>query len=374
MFPLAAAVGTSNTINTQQHTTTQQQHLNITRHTAGRSHTNTLKTKPGWADHPWWYVDTWSRVKHAVTFTHELLTWVKTAHPYWNRTGGADHIWHFAHDEGACWAPSEIYNASIILTHWGRLDKDHVSGTSYYPVRGREREVKKRGRGEERGRGRGCCSLSLAQSAALHSLTVWLCSLIRAPANANTNQQQTNNNAKHQQATNKATTSTTNNKQQTNNNATTHQDNYTAEVEDDPFQPDGFTRLIGRHPCYTPGRDAVLPLFRGPERYKASPYLGAPQLERDILLFHRGRMGLGGDAPAYSRGVRQRVRACACVCCVCACACVLRAVFRLLGVCTLPCPPIALLFLSFPLLFFSGQPFPTLPPTAATTAALPPTT
>jgi hypothetical protein len=44
-----------------------------------------------------------------------------------------------------------------------------------------------------------------------------------------------------------------------------------------------------------------------PVRYKFSPYLGAPQPERDILLFHRGRMGLN-DAPAYSRGVRQRVR------------------------------------------------------------------
>lgn len=39
----------------------------------------------------------------------------------WNATGGANHIWLFAHDEGACWAPTEIYNASIILSQWGRL-------------------------------------------------------------------------------------------------------------------------------------------------------------------------------------------------------------------------------------------------------------
>lgn len=169
----------------------------------------------GWADFPWWYVDTWSRVKHAVVMTNELLQWVKTAHPYWNRTQvgrpvgvgrgggasampscrehrmahgpetalaiqgpalgstpsrrpakgtarvvdaamnratsakapcaapcrlfhscqGADHIWLFAHDEGACWAPKELYENSIILTHWGRLDKRPASGTSYYPVR-----------------------------------------------------------------------------------------------------------------------------------------------------------------------------------------------------------------------------------------------
>ena len=31
----------------------------------------------------------------------------------------------FSHDEGACWAPTEIYNTSIILMHWGRLDPDH---------------------------------------------------------------------------------------------------------------------------------------------------------------------------------------------------------------------------------------------------------
>ena len=85
----------------------------------------------GWADYPWWYVDTWSRVSHAVMMTQELLEWVKTAHPYWNRTRGADHVWHFAHDEGACWAPAEVYTNSVILTHWGRLDRNHTSGTSY---------------------------------------------------------------------------------------------------------------------------------------------------------------------------------------------------------------------------------------------------
>lgn len=91
----------------------------------------------GWADHPWWYVDSWSRVKHAVTFTAELLAWVKSTHPFWNRTGGSDHIWHFAHDEGACWAPAEVYKSSIILTHWGRMDGAPASQTTYQPVRRR---------------------------------------------------------------------------------------------------------------------------------------------------------------------------------------------------------------------------------------------
>ena len=108
----------------------------------------------GWADHPFWYTRSFQRINHAVMMTHELLQWVKTAHPYWNRTGGADHIWHFAHDEGACWAPSEIYNASIILTHWGRTDLHHESGTSYWPVRGRERGRKGGRWGRRRPHGR----------------------------------------------------------------------------------------------------------------------------------------------------------------------------------------------------------------------------
>ena len=28
---------------------------------------------------------------------------------------------------GACYAPTEIYNTSIILTHWGRKDLEHSS-------------------------------------------------------------------------------------------------------------------------------------------------------------------------------------------------------------------------------------------------------
>ncbi|GBF90959.1 exostosin-like glycosyltransferase [Raphidocelis subcapitata] len=172
----------------------------------------------GWADHPWWYTRSFQRINHAVMMTHELLAWVKTAHPYWNRTGGADHIWHFAHDEGACWAPREVYDKSIILTHWGRLDREHTSGTSYGP------------------------------------------------------------------------------------------DDYSKDVLDDPFVPGGFARLIKGHPCHTPGKDLVLPSFESPERYHASPYLGGPQRERDILLFHKGRMG-ERDLSTYSRGVRQKILA-----------------------------------------------------------------
>lgn len=50
----------------------------------------------------------------------ELKNWLAKEFPYWNRRGGRDHIWVAAADEGACWMPKEIYNTSIILTHWGR--------------------------------------------------------------------------------------------------------------------------------------------------------------------------------------------------------------------------------------------------------------
>ena len=41
-------------------------------------------------------------------------------------------MWLAAHDEGACWLPSALYEHSIVLTHWGRADgAGHVSGSTY---------------------------------------------------------------------------------------------------------------------------------------------------------------------------------------------------------------------------------------------------
>ncbi|KAG2450529.1 hypothetical protein HYH02_005030 [Chlamydomonas schloesseri] len=64
----------------------------------------------GWADYPWFWTPGGPRVMQ--------------------RRGGRDHIWLFTHDEGACWAPSVIKD-SVWLTHWGRLDHDHVSNTAF---------------------------------------------------------------------------------------------------------------------------------------------------------------------------------------------------------------------------------------------------
>ena len=63
--------------------------------------------------------------------TLQAKRWVQQHFPYWNRTNGADHIWLFTHDEGACWAPTEVANTSILLTHWGRMDLEHQSNTAY---------------------------------------------------------------------------------------------------------------------------------------------------------------------------------------------------------------------------------------------------
>ena len=173
---------------------------------------------PGWADYPWWFVDTWSRVSHAAVMTQQLLDWVKTAHPYWNRTGGADHVWLFAHDEGACWAPREVYERSLILTHWGRLEGDHESGTSYGQVR---------------------------RTTAAEKLPACLWECLDSPSPAPFQPRQ----------------------HPINPDPPFPQDNYTADVTDDPFLPKGYTHLIKGHPCYTPGKDLVIPLFRGPDRW-----------------------------------------------------------------------------------------------------------
>ncbi|KIZ06152.1 exostosin-like glycosyltransferase [Monoraphidium neglectum] len=181
-----------------------------------------------WADYPFWHSHGGPRVRHASAMTLELLRHIQSAYPYWNRTGGRDHVWLFSHDEGACWAPTEVYTTSIILTHWGRLDLDHRSNTAFVA------------------------------------------------------------------------------------------DNYTQERRDpaSPLTKDGWTHLITGHPCYTPGKDLVIPAVKAPGQLEFSPLMGAPLLERTTLLYFRrvfgcsaGRRGDVGKnrLKHYSRGIRQRL-------------------------------------------------------------------
>ncbi|GFR52399.1 hypothetical protein Agub_g14911 [Astrephomene gubernaculifera] len=86
----------------------------------------------GWADHPWWHAPyAHSRPMHVANMILEAHQWLSTSFPWWNRRGGRDHIWLMAHDEGACYMPTVVYNTSIILTHWGRMDLEHTSGSAY---------------------------------------------------------------------------------------------------------------------------------------------------------------------------------------------------------------------------------------------------
>eukprot|EP00798_Chlamydomonas_sp_ICE-L_P025771 gene25771-11436_t len=88
----------------------------------------------GWADFPWWYAPSHvPRAMHISNMIMEIKHWMQRTYPWWDRRGGKDHIWLMAHDEGACSMPSEVYQNSIVLSHWGRLGVDHVSGTGWPP-------------------------------------------------------------------------------------------------------------------------------------------------------------------------------------------------------------------------------------------------
>ncbi len=84
----------------------------------------------GWADFPYYYAPTVQpRPMHVLNMLLEVKRWLQKEMPWWDRRGGRDHVWLMPHDEGACYMPTEIYNTSIVLTHWGRMDLNHTSHT-----------------------------------------------------------------------------------------------------------------------------------------------------------------------------------------------------------------------------------------------------
>ncbi|KAG7674943.1 hypothetical protein Ndes2526A_g07692 [Nannochloris sp. 'desiccata'] len=85
----------------------------------------------GAADFPWFHGGpTSTRVSQGVNLLLEMWTWVQSHKPYWDRSNGRDHILLVTHDEGSCHVPAVLRNATI-LTHWGRKDLNHTSGSAY---------------------------------------------------------------------------------------------------------------------------------------------------------------------------------------------------------------------------------------------------
>ncbi|CAN4099793.1 unnamed protein product [Withania somnifera] len=66
-----------------------------------------------------------------LEFYKKAYDHIITQYPYWNRSSGKDHIWFFSWDEGACYAPKEIWN-SIMLVHWGNTNSKHNHSTTAY--------------------------------------------------------------------------------------------------------------------------------------------------------------------------------------------------------------------------------------------------
>ncbi|XP_078442274.1 uncharacterized protein LOC144711981 [Wolffia australiana] len=67
----------------------------------------------------------------ALDFYKRAYDHISENYPFWNRSSGRDHVWMFSWDEGACWAPKEIWN-STMLVHWGNTNSKHSHSTTGY--------------------------------------------------------------------------------------------------------------------------------------------------------------------------------------------------------------------------------------------------
>lgn len=66
-----------------------------------------------------------------LEFYQKAYNHIVESYPFWNRSSGKDHIWSFSWDEGACYAPKEIWN-SMMLVHWGNTNSKHNHSTTAY--------------------------------------------------------------------------------------------------------------------------------------------------------------------------------------------------------------------------------------------------
>ncbi|XP_057535580.1 uncharacterized protein LOC130813737 isoform X1 [Amaranthus tricolor] len=71
------------------------------------------------------------RSSFTLEFYKKAYDHIVKHYPYWKRSSGKDHIWFFSWDEGACYAPKEIWN-SVMLVHWGNTNTKHKHSTTAY--------------------------------------------------------------------------------------------------------------------------------------------------------------------------------------------------------------------------------------------------
>ena len=172
----------------------------------------------------------------AMRMSLDALEQIRSRFPYFDRSisrGSPNHLFLFSHDEGACWAPKELYDHSIILTHWGRMDETPHSSSRYIPDNWER---------------------------------TWTLDE-RAPAG--------------QRWT---------------------------------FPRRGGSRgLIGVHPCYSPSKDIVVPVFAPPVKWGQSPWVSAGagrravRTPRTTLAYFSGNLAIN-EPLKYARGIRHRLR------------------------------------------------------------------
>ena len=77
------------------------------------------------------------------------------------------------------------------------------------------------------------------------------------------------------------------------------------------FGAGGSRALIGTHPCYSPSKDLVIPVFAAPRKWLSAighPARDVDNRTRRTLAYFSGNLGLNEPA-RYARGVRRRLHA-----------------------------------------------------------------